>query len=80
MRTVYVVTHPEQWPMGYSRIEIIVEESLEMIGILLFIRALFLYIESLLPIVWVDSDLSLTLIEKDELDEVDKVAQLSKTA
>ena len=46
----YIMTHPQwQFPGAYF-IEIVIEESLEMIGILFFVRALLLYLEDLVPV------------------------------
>lgn len=43
----YIDSHPQVWPRGFYRSIVILEESMELIGIVLFVKALLLYIKSL---------------------------------
>ena len=46
----YVDSHPGQWSRGLYYTEVVIEESMEMIGILLFVRALLLYLKGLVAV------------------------------
>ncbi|MBT9394254.1 hypothetical protein KLP40_13870 [Hymenobacter sp. NST-14] len=45
----YIVTHLDQLSTDLIYVEVVIEESMEMFGILLFIRALLIYIKDLAP-------------------------------